>query len=242
MIDQTTRGLLNGSNLLYEWTSLEQVPTMTDGGGADTGGPNALPHGKSIWRPGTSTTPALLTFNPAKRPAGKPWDNVYMYNTISRNPAQITYACWELDFSISDADLKGNAREFEIELCESGWTYNMAWQYKWSSVDGPPAWRLFDQTAPKNKWVPIPSIPAPSPKPGVFVSVQAFFQIDRSTGMTLHDSITIDGTNYSVNLPHAKMLKWSPQTNYLHNAVQIDSIGDGKPCSIQLRNWNVRGF
>jgi hypothetical protein len=241
MIDQATRGLLDGTIPFSQWTSLEQVPVMIDGGGADSGGPNVLPHGKSVWKPGTTLAPALLAFNPAKRPPSKPWDNLYMYNTITRTPPRLSLACWELDFSLSALDLNGNAREFEIELCESGWTYNMAWQYKWSNVDGPPAWRLFDQTAPKNKWVPIPSIPAPAPKAGVFVSVQAYFQIDRETGMTTHDSITIDGVNYPVNLPHAKILKWSQSVNYLHNAVQIDSLGDGRACSIQLRNWNVRG-
>ncbi len=241
MIDTAIRGLLNGTNLLYEWTGLEQSLTMIDGGGADTGGKNVLAHGKATWKPGDGTNPATLSFVPAKRPAGQFWDNVYEYNTISRNPAQFTLVCWELQFAIGQSDLAGNAREFEIELCESGWTYNMAWQYKWSNVDGPPAWRLFDQVAPKNKWVAVPSIPI-TPKANTFIDVQAFFQIDRVNGVTIHDSITVDGVNYPVNLPHKKLQKWSPQTNYLHNAVQIDSMGDGKPCAVQIKKWNVRGF
>lgn len=242
MLDNTIRGLLNGFTPFNEWKSLEQVPAMIDGGGADTGGRNPLPHGKAVWSPGTSDAPASLVFNPAKRLPGQPWDNSYNYNTLTRTPNRITSLCWELQFALSASDLSGNAREFEVELCEAGWTYNMAWQYKWSHVDGPPAWRLFDQMAPTHKWVPMPNIPPPAPKAGAFIDVQAFFTIDRDMGVTYHDSIIIDSVNYPINLAHRKMLKWSPQVNYLHNAGQIDSMGDGKPCSMQIQHWNVRGI
>lgn len=242
MLDNITKSLLNGTNPLYEWEGLGKVTTMIDGGGGDTGGPNPLPHGKYIWKPGNDDTPASLIFNSVKRAPSQPWDNLYLYNTETRNPPQLAYTCHEWDFALTQSDLKGNAREFEIELCEAGWTYNMAWQYKWSTVDGPPAWRLFDQTAVKDKWVPVPSIPAPSPKAGVFIAVQAFFVIDRALGVTYHDSIIIDGVNYPINQAHKKMQKWSTRANYLHNAVQIDSMGDGAVSTVQIKNWNVRGI
>lgn len=241
MIDQSIKELLSGSRPFYNWTGLEQSTSMVDGGGADTGGINALPHGTHTWMTGSQGNPARLVFNPIKRPQGKPWDNLYFYNTISRTPPKVNYVYWEMEFSIGQSDLNGNAREFEVELCESGWTYNMAWQYKWSKVDGPPAWRLFDQTA--GRWVAVSaSMPIPSPKAGVFVSVKAFFDIDRIHGLTFHDSIVIDGVDYVVNMAHSSKQKWPAQTNYLHNAVQIDSMGDGVPCSIQIKNWNVRGL
>lgn len=240
MLDQITKDLLSGDRDLFEWSGLEKNPVMIDGGGADSGGPNALPHGKAIWIAGTDSSPAKLVFSPVKRSAGKPWDNVYEYNTISRTPPKIVYACWELEFALAQSDLPGNAREFEIELCEAGWTYNMAWQYKWSKVDGPPAWRVFDQIA--EKWSPVASTPISLPKAGVFISVQAFFSIDRANGSATHDSIVIDEVSYPVNVTHSKKQKWSPQTNYLHNATQIDSMGDGVQCGIQIRNWNVRGL
>lgn len=242
MLDSTTRGILNGTRPVYAWTGLEQVPAMIDGGGADTGGINSLPHGKTMWRQGNPTTPATLIFDPIRRLPGQQWDNCYMYNTISRTPPALEFLCMELQFSLAASDLTGNAREFEAELCESGWTYNMAWQYKWSHVDGPPAWRLFDQLAPKNKWVAVPSIPPPAPKAGQFISFEAYFVIDLAAGVTYHDSIVIDGTYYPVNLPHGKLKKWSDKTNYLHNAVQIDSMGDGAICTVQIRDWNVRGI
>lgn len=242
MLDNDIRGLLNGAKKLYEWTSLETVPAMTDGGGADTGGANRLPHGNPIWRAGKTDSPAVFMFDPIKRLPGQPWDNCYLYNTLTRTPPSVTYLCWELDFSLQVPDLSGNAREFEVELCEAGWTYNMAWQYKWSKVDGPPAWRMFDQTAARNKWVAAPLIPVPAPKSGAPISVQAFFVIDRAAGLTYHDSIIINGTNYPINLAHKRMLKWSPNANYLHNAVQIDSMGDGAPGSVQIANWNVRAM
>ena len=244
MIDPTIARLLDGTRPFYEWKALEQAPAMIDGGGADSGGPNRLPHGRAIWTPGqpataaSPATPALLVFDPVRRLPGQPWDNAYMYSTISRLPVTARYFCWELGFTLSTFDLKGNAREFEIELCEAGWTYNMAWQYKWSHVDGPPAWRVFDQVA--KLWKSVPGLPAPLPRPGVYVNAAAFFLIDRVAGTTLHDSIAIDDLVYPVGMAHKKLQKWSAQTNYLHNAVQIDSMGDGAPGSIEIRDWNVR--
>lgn len=242
MMDSTIAGLLGGSRQLYEWTGLEQVPAMIDAQGADTGGINSYPHGKTTWKPGTTNTPAMMVFAPIKRLPGQPWDNSYDYNTITRTPPPLVYTSWELEFSLLASDLKGNAREFETELCEAGWTYNMALQYKWSNVDGPPAWRMFDQTAATHKWVPIPNIPPPAPKPGVFISVKAFFVIDRANGVTYHDSVVIDGVTYPINVAHKKMFKWASKPTYLHNAAQTDSMGDGAPGSVQIRNWNVRGL
>jgi hypothetical protein len=242
MLDNFTRSLLNGDKKIFEALGLEKVPTMIDAQGADTGGINSLPHGKSIWRQGNDTTPGTLIFDPVVRAPGQPWDNSYNYNTITRNPQPVSILCWELDFVLAASDLKGNAREFEAELCEVGWTYNMALQYKWSNVDGPPAWRMFDQTAVKNKWVPIPGIPAPNPVAGKFISVQAYFVIDRAAGVTWHDSVVIDGVYYPINVPHKKMFKWPSKPTYLHNAVQIDPLNDGQVCTVQIRNWNVRGL
>lgn len=242
MIGDDIRGLLVTPDRLFRAEGLHKVPSMTDGSGADSGGINALPRGQTIWRAGTDSNPATMILNPAKRKPGQTWEDTYQYNTITRTPPPLIYLMWELQFALSDADLKGNAREFEAELCEAGWTDNMALQYKWSNVDGPPAWRMFDQTAPKDKWVPIPHIPPPWPKAGVFTSVKAFFVIDRSAGVTYHDSIIIDGVTYYINTPHKRMFKWPSKPTYLHNAAQIDSLGDGATCGMQIRDWNVRGM
>jgi hypothetical protein len=239
MIDTNIIQMLSGARTLQQWSGLEQKP-LIDGGGADTGGGNALPHGKLVWTPGNGITPASMIFNSAKRKQGQPWDNAYGYNPITKVPMNCVYFSFSLGFSISSADLKGNAREFEIELCESGETYDMGWQYKWSSVDGPPAWRMFDQIA--GTWVAVPSIPAPAPKAGVFVNMAAFFAVDRTNGVTWHDSLMVDGVLYPVNTSHKKKMKWNPTTNYLHNAAQIDPLGNGETCSMQIKNWNVAGF
>ncbi len=242
MLDNVTKGLLNGMNAVWPWLKLEQSTDFIDGGGADSGGINPLPHGKMIWRAGSLTTPGVAIFNPVQRQVGQPWDNCYQYRTLTRTPQPFVYLCWELDFALSGTDLKGNAREFEVELCEAGWTYNMALQYKWSNVDGSPAWRMFDQTAPKNKWVPIPGMPAPAPRPDQFISVQAFFVIDRAAGVTYHDSVVVDGINYPINVPHKKLFKWASKPTYLHHAFQIDPLNDGQPCTVRIRDWNVRGI
>jgi hypothetical protein len=239
-MDANLQKLLTGNGSVQQWLGLEESRTLADGGGADTGGVNALPHGKSVIKPGDGVNPGSILFTPIKRKAGQPWDNAYYYDTITRSPVAASVFSWSLEFSLAPADLKGNGREFEIELCEQGWTFDMAWQAKWSNVDGPPAWRFFDQI--KETWVAAMNIPPPIPKANTFIDIAGFFIVDRAAGVTWHDSVLINGTLYPINVSHPKKQKWGPTTNYLHNAVQIDSMGDGVACGVQLLNWNVRAI
>jgi hypothetical protein len=245
MLSDLTIAQLSGQRKLREWLNLEQVAAMIDGGGADTGGVNKYAHGTHLWTPGTATTPADLKFQPAVRKVG-PWDNLYEYNTLSRDYTDIQFFSNEFEImyptqALIDADV---AVENELELCEAGLAFDMAWQYKPSHVDGLPAWRWFNETAPagKPKWTTVQGLPTPAPKPGVWIPVVAYFSINRANKSTTHEAIVIDRVFYAVGQVHQAQLKWSPLTWYIHNALQLDSNGKGTPEGIQIRNWNVRGL
>jgi hypothetical protein len=239
LIDTTINEVIDGMRTLREFTNLHLASTMIDGGGADTGGINSLPHGPFAWLPGN---PASFQIKPIVRPAGKPWDNTYLYNTLTKDKLNAIYFGLQIQFAFPTAAAiaASTAVEFELELCEAGLTYNMAWQYKHSKVDGSPAWRLFDKRL--SKWTAIDGLPIPSPKPTTFVNAWAHFRADRDTKILWHDSIVIDGVFYPVNSPHAAVPKWSPQTFYLHNAVQLDSDGKGTAYGVLLKGWNARAL
>jgi len=240
MNDPTINAVLDGDVKSIEWVGMEFTPSLIDGGGADTGGPNRLPHGRTTWVPGSSSTPAILTFNPVRRPQGQPWDNSYNYNTLTRTKLTGSYYGHQFMFALpTPKDVTNcNAVEFELELCEAGLLYNMAWQWKPSNIDGPPGWRIFDKS--KEKWIAQPQIPFTAPIPGAFVEVSARFRVDRNLKQTWHDSVVIGGKYFPINASAAAPMKWSPKTWYLHHAVQPDSLGKGAPFSVLIKNWNAR--
>jgi hypothetical protein len=230
--------LLNGKRKVREWLNLEMTPAaqMIDGGGADSGGINKFAHGTHIWTPG-----ATLSFQPQKRKAG-PWDNLYLYNTLTRDhlDTQFYYQAYSLMYptqALIDAEV---ATELECEDCRAGLAYDMGWQVKPSKVDGAPAFRWFDETA--QNWNTVPGLPAPALTPGVPLNIEAYFVIDAGKQTVTHDSITIAGKNYPVGATHHAKQKWSAQTWYLHNAIQLDSDGKGTPEGVQIKNWNVLGL
>jgi hypothetical protein len=98
-MDQAIISQLDGTRKLQEWLNLERTAFLTDGGGADTGGPNKFAHGPSTWQrsqqPSSSLAfvPASLRFNPARRPVGQPWDNVYRFAPLTIPPAS-TESTW----------------------------------------------------------------------------------------------------------------------------------------------------
>jgi hypothetical protein len=220
---------INGLSLIPKWNQ--------PGTSGDSGGASGLNHGSYVWVPGN---PGKLTIDPVKRPAGKPWDNFYFYNNIQANRTNAVYFSYAMEVTLpSTADIAAcTAWENEIEICEAGLAYNMAWQCKPSKVDGPPAWRLFDLV--NQKWVPIVSIPAPVPKSGVAISFLSKFSINRATKTVVHETLTIDGVEYPVQAVHSAKMKWSTGTYYTHNAFQLDSDGKGTPYTVLLGDMTVR--
>lgn len=243
MIDPLVSAQLSGRAKMQEWLTLEQTPTLIDGGGADTGGPNQLPHGTVTWTPANVTGAASLQFKPKTRPKGQPWDNAYNYQKLTQ-AAICTYFSLGFQFVLpTQADIAAaTAVEWEVELCEAGIAYNMAWQYLVAKAAGGPQWRLFNQTVTPKRWDSVAGLPLPNPQPGALVSAIALFSVNRQSRTTTHESIEIDGQTYVVGQTHSAIQKWSSQTNYLHYALQPDSDGRGSPFGIKVKSWNVRGL
>lgn len=235
MIDQTITDQLNGVRKLREWLNLETVSHMIEGTGADTGGVNALPHGKMTWEPGAI---GRFAFTGAVRKPGQTWDDCYTYGELSTGPLTAIYFSLQMEFAFPAATL-ANKRpfEFELEYCESGLAYNMAWQYKMNHDDGGPGWRMFNKKT--QEWEFFAGLPPISPQADKFTAMRAHFLIDRSHQSCIHDSLEVDGKFYTVGTAHAAVRKATP-ANYLHNAFQHDSDGRGTPLVALLRNVHVR--
>lgn len=233
MIEHTILDLLDGAKPVKEWTGLSAVSSwIQPGNTGNTGGGSVAPHGKYTWSPGNPTTgqSGVLSIQPA---AG--WDNFYFYNTlVGRMDRPVSYFGYQVPFALpSQADVAAcNAFEFELELCEAGLRYNMAWQWKPSHVDGAPAWRSFDKL--NQKWVVEPSLPAPVAVAGRPVTLWAHFLIDRLAKTVTHDSVVLDGQFISIGRTRPAVQGSNPATWYLHNAVQMDPLGSGKGFTVQL--------
>lgn len=234
IVDQLTR-----KRSIQEWSQLELVPAnlMIDGGGADSGGPNALPHGFSTWSGGN------FGFIPKVRLKGQPWDNCYRYNTLTRVPLTATYFAYGMSFNIPNLAVLNalTAFENEIEPSLNRFRWNMAYQWKPSLVDGPPAWRIFNQKL--STWERVPSLPTPVAIVGQWVNLVALFQVDWVRRTTLHDLCIIDGVTYNVGITHEAVpipVTWSG-TPYFHNACQLDPLGNtGKAVGVMIKDWWVR--
>lgn len=238
-MDPLIAAQLDGDVKLQEWVNLNLLPAFVDKGGADTGGPNALPHGVSVW---TSGPTASLTFKPKVRFKGQPWDNVYRAATLSTGHLPCVYFGFGLSFMYptqKDIDVS-TAVEFELALAEAGLEYDMGWQFKPSKVDGPPAVRWFDEL--NQHWVTPTGISPFVPKPGVWTDVQAYFSIDRLNQVTTHVALAINGHPYQINAAHKAKFKYATKPWYLHAAAQLDSDGKGSPYGIQIKNWSARGL
>lgn len=243
MIDKVIIEQLDGLRSLYEWKSLEFAVAMKEGTGADTGGVNPLPHGKMLWTPATVTQPAVFKFTGAVRKPGQTWDDCYIYGELNNQPLKAVYFEFEFQIAFPPATLAAR-RPFEIELdfCELGLVYNMAWQLKFNSDDGGPGYRVFNMKT--GNWEFVPGLPILNPAPQttelMSAGFKAYFLIDRAARTVTHDSLVIGGVHYIVNVTHSAVQKWSPKTNHFNHAVQWDSDGKGTPLTALIQNWHVR--
>jgi len=235
-MEQVVSEQLAGRRKLEVFNGLSLIPKWNQPGtSGDTGGPSNLPHGTYSWIPGN---PGSLNIRPVRRSIGKPWDNYYFYNTIQTETTGAVYFSYEMSVMFpTQKDIDAcTAWENEIEVCEAGLAYNMAWQCLLHTAK--PAWRLFDLI--NQKWVQIVSIPSPAPKPGQFMQVLSKFRMDRSAKTVEHLTLAVNGTEYPVESVHGAKLKWSAGTNYTHNAFQLDSDGKGTSYTVQLADVTAR--
>jgi len=235
-MEQVVSEQLAGIRQLEVFNGLSLIPKWNQPGtSGDSGGVSGLTHGLYTWTPGN---PSSLGIQPVKRPAGKPWDNYYFYNTIQTQPTKAIYYSYEMEVTYpTQKDIDAStAWECEIEICEAGLAYNMAWQCLLHTQT--PVWRLFNLTG--QKWLPIVSIPAPNMKPGVKTAFLAKFSMDRIGKNVTHETLTINGTEFPVGVTQAAKIKWSAGTFYMHNAFQLDSDGKGTPYTVLLNNMTAR--
>lgn len=243
-MDQSTIDLLLGNRQVMRISNLEStIKKWTQPGTAgDSGGPNNLPHGTSQWTPaGTPAGPVLaksgiFSFAPVKRASGQPWDTFYNSNdVVFPAAAQIPPDCFSYSIDVclpTAADITADhAHEWEIEICEAGLCYNMAWQ------DNGKEFRKFDQR--NQNWVSVPGLPAPTRKVGNFVSHDGIFSIDRKKKTVTHEGIFIDGIYFNVGMSALAVQRWPTNVFYLHNAFQFDSDGKGSKCNFLLKNISV---
>lgn len=237
MIDPMVLAQLSGKSRLQEWLTLEQTPTLIDGGGADTGGPNKLPHGTATWTSANATSTASLQFKPKPRPKGQPWDNAFNYAVLAPSQLACNYFSHQFQFMFpTEADIAAcTAVEFVVEVRIDGWAFDMEYQYLLNK----PAWRIYDPVG--HAWIAVTALPPPKPIAGVFVRAVAMFSLDKANRQFTHEQIMIDENVYPVGLTHKATLKW-PGVNNAIFAVQTDSDGKGSPFSVKIKNWNVRGL
>ena len=232
--DQVISEQLSGARQVEVFKDLHLIPKWNQPGtSGDSGGASGLNHGSFVWQPGV---PSKLSVHPVARPQGKPWDTYYFYNSLLTAQSNAEYFSYTMDVTFpTQKDLNVcTAWENELEVCEAGLAYNMAWQCKPSHVDGPPAWRYFVQGG---GWkVPTVAIPAPVPVPGTAMTVLSKFFLDRIAKTVTHLSLTINDKEYPVNVTLPAKPKWSAGTFYTHNAFQLDSDGKGSPYTVVLNN------
>ena len=235
MIDKIISEQFAGTRSLLTYKDLSLAPSWNQPGTAgDTQGPNAFAHGVCSWKPGNT---GVFVFQPVKRPKGQPWDTAYNFNELDITKSDCF--AYRLQAALpTDQDIaRCTAFEFELEVCEDGLAYNMAWQCLLGKGDGGPAWRFFDQT--HGTWVAAIQLPKPVITANNFCSVLSEFSIDRSAKITIHEGLTIDGQRFAIGVSNPAIQKWRKGTNYFHYAFQLDSNGQGQGYSVLLKDMAV---
>lgn len=198
----------------------------------NTGGGSSLAHGTSTWTPGS---PTLITITPKNIAPHS--DNFFFYMVLPQPHSATTHFRFHAgNFSArSAADwLNSQAFEFQLELIEGGWRYNMAWQIQ--PIQG---LRYFDKT--NSKWIQykgggIAPILTPLNKPTSFI---ADFTIDRSVHTTTHVSLQVNDTFYPVAVTQPASMASPTQTEF-SVAVQLDSKSTAPPYAAVLDQLEVR--
>lgn len=189
------------------------------------------PHGTCPITPGTIASPMEVTFTPAKRAQGQPWDNAYIMHRNS--PTAATSFAYILNVVFPTTADIANCEAFEFELQHNlGPTiFNMAWQYLFGT-----GWRVFNYVSGVWEGPVIPATPNPF-MAGVPARIVALFNHD--TELVTHVGLSINGVFTPLDIVHAG--KAQQQNPYLNNAVQIDSKGQGAPISLQINECTVIG-
>jgi hypothetical protein len=205
--------------------------------GATNGGANYLWYTGQTAPDGTNpTTEFALTGGPAA------YDGMYMYHqNASIDPNTTTHQINTLTYSFdlympSQYINTPQAIEFEVQQEEGGNLFNFAWQLDYGDMwQTQQMWlRLYNYQ--NGSWADS-GLPKLARLSAGWHHISAAFH---TVGTAIyHDSITVDGTTYTVPAPNNQTNAVSNGSQEFNNAVQLDLNGNAQAFTIYLKNMSL---
>ncbi|HWY67158.1 MAG TPA: hypothetical protein VNX88_00760 [Terriglobales bacterium] len=144
-------------------------------------------------------------------------------------PNPVSYLRYEFDLYIPAQYASApQALEFECQQNANGYTYNYAWQADYASK----TWRVFNYTT---KHWEATSVAFQPFAPDTWHHIIAMYHA--SGTQVIHDSITVDGVTYPVNITHSALFTGNGLE--LTNAFQVDLDGSSSPYHVYVDNMTV---
>jgi hypothetical protein len=144
-------------------------------------------------------------------------------------PNPVSYLRYEFDLYLPAQYASApQALEFECQQNSNGYTYNYAWQADYDSK----TWRVFNFT---NKNWESSGITFSGFAGDTWHHIIAIYHA--SGTQTIHDSLTVDGTTYPVNLIHNALFTGNGLE--FTNAFQVDLNGSSTPYQVYVDNMTV---
>ena len=144
-------------------------------------------------------------------------------------PNPLSYLRYEFDLYIPAQYASApQALEFECQQNANGYTYNYAWQADYASK----TWRVFNYTTKHWEGTGVQFEPF---APDSWHHIIAMYHA--SGTQVIHDSITVDGVTYPVNLTHNALFTGNGLE--LTNAFQVDLDGNSSPYHVYVDNMRV---
>lgn len=211
----------------YGFPAMQFLTTWTEQG--DSPGP----HGPCTLTAATETTPMRISFTPAVRPKGSPWDNVYV---LQRHHIQnwTWLAYFVTVFFPQQQDIDDcTAFELDVQMNLGNAVINWGWQFLIGT-----GVRIWNKSA--HSWLgPVLPPGAAAFSPGVEKHILCAFSHDAERDVR-YDGIAVDGTWYPLNQTYPTIPE--KQNPYLNNAVQLDSKGKGAPVNLMLNECSLVGY
>jgi hypothetical protein len=144
-------------------------------------------------------------------------------------PNPVSYLRYEFDLYIPAQYASApQAIEFECQQNANGYTYNYAWQADYDSK----TWRVFNYTTKHWEGTSVAFQPF---APDTWHHIIAMYHA--SGTQVIHDSITVDGVTYPVNITHDALFTGNGLE--LTNAFQVDLDGSSSPYHVYVDNMMV---
>ena len=144
-------------------------------------------------------------------------------------PNPMSYLRYEFDLYIPAQYASApQALEFECQQNSNGYTYNYAWQADYASK----SWRVFNYTTKHWEGTGIAFQPF---APDTWHHIMAIYHA--SGTQVIHDSVTVDGVTYPVNITHDALFTGNGLE--LTNAFQVDLDGNSSPYHVYVDNMTV---